>query len=289
MKGMVVAGLSAVALLSTESTHTYGQPKSPSFQYVITAGGDLRGSSITDTAHPGSRQLVYFSNEKLTIAAVIKVEDISGGVARLKVIAHAHSGKVDRQTSERELKSAQPREYTYVPVERLSMFVDGGGVLSLVGAIADEAGKLAKPLAQYPVETEPGQILLLSPVLLRGDRVLVNLKNGAGTGARLNGNPAIALYAPRGGLFIFALQPFEGATACSVTLSRAACNSEGSDYTLFSARPITGESEIWFLRVPTYLPSRVGRNWRDGEAWIRAGALRDLLAEIRLEGFTSCE
>ena len=91
------------------------------------------------------------------------------------------------------------------------MPVDRGGVLALVGAIADESGNLTPPLAQHSVETEPGEILLHSRALLRGDRVLVNLKIGAGTGPGLKGHPAVALYAPREGLFLFALQPFEGA------------------------------------------------------------------------------
>jgi len=94
-------------------------------------------------------------------------------------------------------------------------------VLSLVGAIADESGNLSKPIAPFPVGPEAGQIMLMSPAILRGDRVMVNLKVGAGTGSGLRGNPAIALYAPPEDLFIFALQPFDGATACEVTLGKA--------------------------------------------------------------------
>jgi hypothetical protein len=170
------------------------------------------------------------------------------------------------------------------------MPVDGGGVLSLVGAIADKAGNLSKPLVSYPVETEPGQILLMPPALLRGDRVLVNLKMGAaGTGTGLR-NAAVASYAPPDGLFIFALQPFDGATACEVILGRAVCSLEGNDYTLFSARSITGrdhESKIWVLRVPAYIPSKAGVSWRDHEGSIQAGELFQLLGELRVEGFAS--
>ena len=289
MKRIVVIGSSVMLLLSAGTGHTNGQTTSPSFQYVATAGGDLAGSSTTYTAHVGSRQLVYFSNDKLTIAATIEVEDISGGVARLKVIAQSYPGKVDRETSERELKSALERQYTYVPLEKLGMPVDRGGVLSLVGAIADENGNLSKPLAQHPVETEPGQILLLSPALLRGDRVLVNLRMGAGTGPGLKGNPAVALYAPPEGLFLFALQPFDGAAACDVIHGRADCSLEGGVYTLFSERPITGgdgDSKIWVLRVPAYLPSRARGSWRDGEASMTAGPLQYLLKELRVEEST---
>ena len=131
--------------------------------------------------------------------------------------------------------------------------------------------------------------MLLSPALLRGERVLINLKMGAGAGPGLKGNPAVALYAPTEGLFLFALQPFEGATACDLILGRAECSLEGSVYTLFSGRPITGgnhESKIWFLRVPAYLPSKAGVSWRDGEGSMRAGSLVDLLAELRVEDST---
>lgn len=288
---IVFAGFSAVLFaLSVGLAYTYGQSGSPSFQYVAAAGGELRGSSTNYTAYPGSRQLVYFSNGRLTIAAIIEVKEISGGVALLKVRAKSYPGTVDRETSERELKSALPREYTYVPVEKLSMPVDGGGVLSLVGAIADKTGNLSKPLASHSVEAEPGQFVLMFPALLRGDRVLVNLKISAGTGTGLRGNPAVALYAPPDGLFIFALQPFDGATPCEVILGRAVCSLEGNEYTLFSARPIIGgdqESKIWVRRVSTYIPSRVGASWGDDEGSIKAGELSRLLAELRVEGFAA--
>ena len=108
MKRIIVIGISA--LLSAGTGHVSGQTRSPSFQYVAKAGGDLAGSQATYTAHRGSRQLLYFSNDKLTIAATIEVEDISAGVARLKAMAQSYPGKVDRETSERELKSAlQPK------------------------------------------------------------------------------------------------------------------------------------------------------------------------------------
>jgi hypothetical protein len=287
---IVLAGFSAViVILSVEITLTHGQNRSPSFQYVVVAGGDLRGSLTNYTAHPGSRQLLYFSNDKLTIAATIEVEDIRDGVTRLKVRAKSYPGTLGRDTSERELKSALQREYTYVPFEKLSMPVDGGGVLSLEGAIADKMGNLSEALASHPVETEPGEIFLMFPALLRGDQVLVNLKIGTGTGA-LRGNPAIALYAPPDGLFIFALQPFEGATACDVILGRAVCSLEGHEYTLFSAKPITGgdqESKIWVRHVSTYIPSKVGVSWRDDQGSIEAGELARLLVELRVEGFTA--
>jgi len=97
------------------------------------------------------------------------------------------------------------------------------------------------------------------------------------------------LYAPPEGLFLFALQPFEGAAACNVVHGRADCNLEGSVYTLFSERPITGsdqESKIWVLHMAAYLPSKVGVSLRDGEGSIRAGSLQDLLTELRVEEST---
>jgi len=153
------------------ASQSHGQTRSPSFQYVATAGGGLRGMSTLYTAHLGSRQFVYFSNDKLTIAAAIEVEDIRCGVALLSARTKSYPGTVDRETSERKLKSALPREYTYVPMEKLSVAVDGGGVLSLEGAIADESGNLSKPIAPLPVGPEAGQTVRMSPALLRGDRV----------------------------------------------------------------------------------------------------------------------
>jgi hypothetical protein len=163
MKRIVLIGFSAMVLLSTGSGQSHGQTRSPFFQYVATAGGELRGVSTPYTAHPGSRQFVYFSNDKLTIAAAIEGEDIRGGVALLRARTKSYPGTVDRETSERELESALPREYTYVPMEKLSLAVDGGGVLSLEGAIVDESGNLSKPFAPLPVGPKAGQTMLVSP------------------------------------------------------------------------------------------------------------------------------
>jgi hypothetical protein len=290
MKRIVLTGFSAMVLLLTGSGHSQGQSRSPSFQYVATAGGELRGLSTPYTANPGSRQFVYFSNDKLTIAATIEVEDIRGGVALVRVRTKSYPGTVDRETSEKELKSALAREYTYVPMEKLSLAVDGGGVLSLEGAIADESGNLSKPIAPLPVGPEAGQIMLMSPALLRGDRVMANLKVGAGTGPGVRGNPAIALYAPPEDLFIFALQPFEGATACEVTLGRAMFRLEGNDYTLFSERPIIAgnqESRIWVLHVAKYIPSRVAHMEPSPSPQLTPGELHELLARLGVEGSTS--
>ena len=184
MKRIVLIGFSAMVLLSTGSGQSHGQTRSPSFQYVAMAGGELRGMSTPYTAHPGSRQFVYFSNDKLTIAAAIEVEDISaagasrlfptpacGGVALVRVRTKSYPGTVDRETSEKGLKSALPREYSYVPMGKLSLAVDGVGVLSLEGAIADESGNLSKPIAPLPVGPEARQTVLMSTALLRGYRV----------------------------------------------------------------------------------------------------------------------
>jgi hypothetical protein len=153
------------------ASERHGQTRSLSFQYVATAGGELRGLSTAYTAYPGSRQFVYFSNDKFTIAAAIEVEDIRGGVALLSARTKSYLGTVDRETSERELKLALSREYTYVPMEKLSLAVDGGGALSIEGAIADESGNLSKPIAPLPVGPEAGQTARTSPAFLRGNRV----------------------------------------------------------------------------------------------------------------------
>jgi hypothetical protein len=160
-------------------------------------------------------------------------------------------------------------------------------MLSLVGAVADEAGNLSKPMALHSLWPRAGEISLMAPALLRDDRVMVNLKQGGGADRGLRGNPAIALFAAPEDLFIFALEPFEGATACEVLFGRAECRLEGSNYTLFSERPILAEdhqSKIWVLHVNKYIPSRVEKSWLDGQSWMRPGELPDLLSELKVGG-----
>jgi len=164
MKGIVAAGFSA-AVVAMFADGARSPSVSPSFQYVVTGEG-VRGIS-RDTAHPGSRQLVHFSNDNLTIAASIEVEEIRGGVALVRVTAKSYPGRADRETCKKGLESARSREYTYVPIESLNLPVDGGGMLSLVGAVADEAGNLSKPMALHSLWPRAGEISLMAPALLR--------------------------------------------------------------------------------------------------------------------------
>ena len=279
----VAGACAAVVVLSALSAglvYTHAQNAGGSLQYVVTSESEPGGMQ-TFWVHSGSRQPVFFSNGQRTMAASIDVEEIRNGVARLKVRAKSYPGGVDRGIAERQLEDSQAREYTYVPLETLRLPVDGGGVLAVTGAIADEHGNLEKPLGQHSTETEVGQLMLLSPALLRGDKVLANLRGGAGTGAV--GSPAVAVYTPEEGMFLFVLQPLKGATACRVILGRAECQLEGETYTLFSARPITGgeDPKIWALRVPGAAPTASGLYWvREKNGAIAAGELSMLEAEL---------
>src|SRR2546429_8554908 len=105
MKRIGLIGFSAMVLLSTGSGHSQGQSRSPSFQYVATAGGEIRGLSTPYTAHPGSRQFVYFSNDKLTIAATIEGGDNHGGGALVRGRTKSYPGTGDRATIEEETQS----------------------------------------------------------------------------------------------------------------------------------------------------------------------------------------
>jgi len=172
-------------------------------------------------------------------------------------------------------------------MESLSLPVDGGGMLSLVGAISDEAGNLSKPLAPHSLWPRTGEITLIAPALPARRTSYGESEQGAGAYGAVGGNPAIALFAAPEDLFIFAVKPFEGATACEVLFGRAEFRLEGSNYTLFSERPILGEdrqSKIWVLHVNKYIPSTVEKSWLDGQGWLRPGELSDLLSEVKAGG-----
>ena len=98
------------------------------------------------------------------------------------------------------------------------------------------------------------------------------------------------LYALRKASLFLISNPSEGASGCQVVLGRADCSLQGTNYTLFSERPITAvghESKIWVLRVSGYRPSKVGVSWPDSEDSMNAGPLHNLLTELRIEGSTS--
>jgi len=150
-----------------------------------------------------------------------------------------------------DLKDIGSRVFTYYPGQSLEIPVEGGGTLVLQGMIVDHKPRFME--MGIPLDPGPNEIILSSPVLISGDKVLTNEK-GANT---IQDGPdrAAVLYVSGVGLLKFALQPFPGAIAGKASWGRLEFKLGSKDYTLLTASQICGGDQprtVWISNNPNF-------------------------------------
>jgi len=124
---------------------------------------------------------------------------------------------------------------------------------------------------------EPGEFRLFNPVLIRDNQVLLNMADSRG--AATETDPAMALYSPGLGRFVFSTVPFQGAIEGKLQFSQISFTLEDKSYLLLTGAQISRSGRIWVLHQPEWRP--VGfRSWRpEDEPMMEASSLQILLAE----------
>jgi hypothetical protein len=182
-------------------------------------------------------------------------------------------------TMERILANTRPQEFSYVPGQTLEIPVEGGGKMSVKGQVFHLRPSFSADW--FPVTPGADQIVLSKAALVRGSEFLGELAQGVSAGAA---DPAIAIYVPQEGVFVFTLKPHEGAVEGVTEFGRAHFKIGGQDYILFSATPITGgpqPREFWVFRDPDC------HRWCSAKTptLIGAGTLSNVLEFMRKEDF----
>ncbi len=159
----------------------------------------------------------------------------------------------DQVDAKHQLSDLTGHLFTYQPGTPLQIPIEGGGTTILKGQILDHQPK--SMMFGIPLEPDPNQLVVSSPVLISGNTVLFNLQ-GANTIAR-GGDEVAVLYVPGVGLLRFTLEPWGDAVQGKASWGHLDFQLGGQSYSLLTASPITGGDQpriVWVSNDRGYVP-----------------------------------
>jgi hypothetical protein len=181
-----------------------------------------------------------------TLAFIVRVLAGSGGSVKLGVRAICLPQNADQSGIEEKVLAAPEREFWVISGQKLSVPVKDYGEIEITGKLLDKLPEDQNPseMRLFPKE---GEAQLISPqMLLMDDHVL---GKGGGNGFMPTEGGAFAYYAPHDGWYIFAFNPFPGATEGKVKANQVEFTLEGRNYTLVAAAPIVGDSLMKITKI----------------------------------------
>ncbi len=188
---------------------------------------------------------VWGNGPNNVVGTHIAVSAINTDSVQLAVRSRRYNATTaDQIDVKKDLGDLSGHTLTYYPGKPLEVPVEGGGTLILDGQILDHQPKLM--MFGIPLEPNPDQLILSSPVLISGNAVLLNMK---GANATANGMAEKAvLYAPGTGLLGVALRAFPGAVQGVSNWGHLDFKWDGQSYSLLTASPICGGDQprtVW--------------------------------------------
>jgi hypothetical protein len=179
-----------------------------------------------------------------TLAFIVRVLGGTGGSVKLGVRAICLPKNADQSGIEEKVHATPEREFWVISGQKLSVQVKDYGQIEITGQLLEKLpeDQNSSEMRLFPKE---GEAQLISPqVLLMDDQVF---SRGGGTGFLPTEGGAFAYYAPHDGWYIFAFNPFPGATEGKVKANQVEFTLDGKTYTLVAAAPIVEASvtKIW--------------------------------------------
>lgn len=145
------------------------------------------------------------------------------------------------------------KPFWFEPGEKLEIPGPDGSTLVLTGELLDHMPPWIAVDPDVQMDPKAGEIRIVSPVLLKGKNVLVDL--GGMSGSQIGNDRGIEFYAPQQGLYYFSLSPIQGAAEGHIQMSRVTFEWNGEPYTLLTGTPIARGEKIWILHRPNFEPS----------------------------------
>lgn len=172
----------------------------------------------------------------------VRVASLDGEEIKLGIRAQAEPNAPTAETQtfvEQTLEGIPEQFYSFRPGQKLNVEVPGLGRVVVTGDMLDHMPPLMYMNAK--TDPDPNELQVVSPILLRGKKVLYDFEGGGAT------FPAVQMYVPDNGLWTFSLRPLDGALEAKVKENRASFELDGQSYTLVSGAPITRTERIWVL------------------------------------------
>lgn len=176
----------------------------------------------------------------------IKLLSRDGNRIRLGVrTAYVKNTANASETSWQKLQRAAEREYWFEPGETLKIDVDGLGPVAVTGEWQDHMPYFARMDEEHHLEPGPNELRMISPVLLRGDRVVFDAKGGAATSS--GPHAAFWVNVPGDGVYVLSMSPMPGSVQAHAVDNRVTFEIDGQPYQFVTGAPITREKHLWIL------------------------------------------
>ena len=148
--------------------------------------------------------------------------------------------------ADNRLKGIAEQNLWIEPGRNAEIAVPGLGSIEFAGDFIDH-----KPPSFFSpedtVDPKADEFRIVSPVLIRGKEVVFNF-----AGASSTGSSNVSIYWPGEGRFLFSSAPFKSAVKGSAFESQIKFNTEGQEYVLLTAVPVTRAANVWVRHEPSY-------------------------------------
>ena len=183
----------------------------------------------------------------------LRLISMSGDQVVLGVRAKSTGATIGAGTytiSLQDLEQVEEKQYEFRPGETLKIDVPGGGALVLTGELTDHIPPLVSS-GDMEIDPKPGELRIVSPIFLRGDTVLHDFEGGTAIEGE---QEVVRMYIPDQGLWIFSLQPMQGAVPGRINLNRILFQLDGQSYSVITGTPVARTQQIWILHDANYHP-----------------------------------
>jgi len=152
--------------------------------------------------------------------------------------------------------------YWFEPGDELGIDVPGSGQMTVTGELMDHMPSLIS--ANSELDPKQGELRVVSPVLIRDQRVVFDFEGFNGTVTEKDWG--VSIYTPGEGRWLLSLSPLEGAVPGHNLLSRISFEMNGKLHAFLMAVPIARSETVWVLHEPGYRPSQESPDQRFASA-----------------------
>lgn len=152
--------------------------------------------------------------------------------------------------SSKDLEKVPEQTYQVAPGATTTIDIPGFGQAPLTAKSLDYIPNPFLPTEN--LNPKQDEMRITSPVLLRGQEAVLDMKDGVFIHGK---QEAIFMYAPQFGRLIVSTQSFTGAVQAEANASRINFQANGQQYELLCALPITRAETVWVQLEPNFQPS----------------------------------
>jgi hypothetical protein len=149
-----------------------------------------------------------------------------------------------------DVQNEPAKQVFFEPGQMLKLDLAGAGTLTITGEWFDHVPAFIRSSSH--LDPGPGELRMVSPLLLSGQQVLGDMQGGSAITDKAGWG--VVVYMPGEGRFILSLSPMHGAAQADVAFNRISFQDSGRPYTFVNGSPVTRVKHIWVLHEADYKP-----------------------------------